>query len=198
LPLPFAADRRDLQECAVRWKGVLDRGKIQLKEIRSVILEPVRFNALIDVHQNKAEGLSTVSLQLLKHVAKGAGDQPALACCDKHGGRNRYDRLLSACFDGALVFRLVESAELSSYRIGRLDVRFQPRAERFLPVALASMVSKYVRELAMQRFNRFWRNMVPNLRPTQGYPADARRFRDEIAAEQRRLNIPDNQLWRRR
>jgi hypothetical protein len=58
------------------------------------------------------------------------------------------------------------------------------------------MISKYVRELAMLRFNRFWSARVPDLRPTQGYPVDARRFRAAIAAEQQRLTIPDRRLWR--
>src|SRR5207249_618617 len=96
----------------------------------------------------------------------------------------------------AFVFRLKESAELSIYRIGPMEFRFQPRAESLFPVALASMVSKYIRELAMHRFNRFWSEKIPGLKPTQGYFADAHRFREEIAEEQRRLDIPDHQLWR--
>lgn len=196
LSLPTANDLAEILEMIDRWRAVLDRRSIRLRHIRAEILEPQRFNALIDVHQNKAAALSTISLQLLKQVVRGVEDQPVIAWCDKHGGRNRYDLLLSACFEDAFVFRLQESAELSVYRIGSMEVRFLPRAESFLPVALASMVSKYVRELAMHRFNHFWKEILPDLRPTQGYPVDACRFREQIAAEQRRLQIPNNQLWR--
>lgn len=196
LPLPTANDREEILAIAQQWRGVMESAGIRLKGIRFRVLEPERFNQLIGVHQNKAAALSTVSLQLLRDVIRGAEDLPVFAWCDKHGGRNRYDLLLSACFDNAFVFRLKESAELSSYRIGNLEVRFLPRAESMLPVALASMVSKYVRELAMQRFNSFWTRRIPSLRPTAGYPTDARRFREAIADEQVRLKIPDSQLWR--
>lgn len=195
-PLPTAHHRSEIQDIATRWKAVQEQTGIRLKSIRSRVLEPERFNRLIGEHQNKAAALSTISLQLLSHVVRGAGELPVFAWCDKHGGRNRYDPLLSACFDNAFVFRLHESAELSAYRLNHLEVRFLPRAESKLPVALASMVSKYVRELAMRRFNSFWVQRIPGLRPTAGYPTDARRFREEIAAEQRRLNIPNTQLWR--
>lgn len=196
LPLPTANDRSEIRAMAECWRSVLQRVGIRLRCVRFRVLEPKRFNRLIAVHQNKAAALSTISLQLLRDVVRGAEEQPVFAWCDKHGGRNRYDLLLSACFDDAFVFRLRESADLSTYRVGSLEVRFLPRAESILPVALASMVSKYVRELAMQRFNRFWTEKIPGLRPTAGYPTDAWRFREAIASEQRRLKIPDKQLWR--
>ena len=58
------------------------------------------------------------------------------------------------------------------------------------------MTAKYVRELAMARFNSFWSNHLEGLKPTQGYPLDARRFRNEIAETQQRLAISDDILWR--
>ena len=42
------------------------------------------------------------------------------------------------------------------------------------------MVSKYVRERLMEEFNRFWRERTPGLKPTAGYPGDAKRFYDAI------------------
>ena len=45
-----------------------------------------------------------------------------------------------------------------------------------MPAALASMTSKYLRELAMRAFNEFWCGRVHDLAPTAGYPRDARRF----------------------
>ena len=60
------------------------------------------------------------------------------------------------------------------------------------------MTAKYLRELSMRAFNEFWCARVPDLRPTAGYPYDARRFRKEIAAEQRELGIDDHVIWRNR
>jgi hypothetical protein len=37
---------------------------------------------------------------------------------------------------------------------------------------------------------------VPGLRPTAGYPQDARRFKAQIAAKQQALGIADRCLWR--
>ena len=52
--------------------------------------------------------------------------------------------------------------------------------------------------LAMRAFNEFWCERVPNLRPTAGYPVDARRFRHEIREVQQSLDMPDDWLWRTR
>jgi len=44
---------------------------------------------------------------------------------------------------------------------------FEPRADRqHFCVALASMVSKYLRELLMLEFNRFWQQQVSHKRRT--------------------------------
>ena len=73
---------------------------------------------------------------------------------------------------------------------------FRPRAEAHVPAALASMASKYLRELAMRAFNEFWRRRVEGLHPTAGYPQDAKRFKADIAAAQTALGIDDDLLWR--
>jgi hypothetical protein len=95
-----------------------------------------------------------------------------------------------------------ETAELGVYELAhagrRVEFRFLVGGERMLPTALASMTAKYARELAMRPFNAFWQRQVPGLRATAGYPVDAKRFRGEIRAAQRRLAIADAQLWRER
>jgi hypothetical protein len=60
------------------------------------------------------------------------------------------------------------------------------------------MAAKYLRELAMQAFNAYWAERLPALRPTAGYPADARRFKEEIAQVQAAEKISDATLWRNR
>ncbi|MCC7145262.1 MAG: hypothetical protein IT443_02325 [Phycisphaeraceae bacterium] len=49
-----------------------------------------------------------------------------------------------------------------------------------LPTALASMISKYTRELLMARFQAYFSARVPDVKPTAGYGADAKRFWQEI------------------
>ncbi|MEM7455515.1 MAG: hypothetical protein AAF456_14275, partial [Planctomycetota bacterium] len=70
--------------------------------------------------------------------------------------------------------------------------------ESSLPVALASMVSKYVREVFMMLWNDFWQLEVPGIRPTKGYPVDAKRFKMEIETAQNSLGIEDRTIWRNR
>ncbi len=78
------------------------------------------------------------------------------------------------------------------------EVRFAAGGEAFLPAALASMASKYLRELAMRALNDYWGGHVERLRPTAGYPVDARRFKAQIAERQAQLGIADRVLWRNR
>jgi hypothetical protein len=77
-----------------------------------------------------------------------------------------------------------------------VEIAFQAKGESHLPTALASMASKYLRELAMQAFNDFWSERVADLRPTAGYPLDAKRFKADISAVQQSLGIEDRILWR--
>ena len=120
--------------------------------------------------------------------------------CDKHGGRNRYGPLLAEHFPEWLIEVRGEGRQRSVYRFGpperRVEVCFRTKAESCLPAALASMASKYLRELAMRAFNDFWRRRVPGLAPTAGYPLDARRFKEAIAAVQAELGIDDRVFWR--
>ena len=58
------------------------------------------------------------------------------------------------------------------------------------------MTAKYLRETAMRPFNEFWCARVPGLKPTAGYPVDAKRFKKQIATAQRELAIDDQILWR--
>jgi hypothetical protein len=60
------------------------------------------------------------------------------------------------------------------------------------------MASKYLRELLMLEFNRFWQEHVPGLKPTAGYPGDAARFLGAIRPAAERLGIAETALWRRK
>ncbi len=104
---------------------------------------------------------------------------------DKHGGRHYYLQPLSQAFPEAWIDRGPEGPDLSRYTIRdrnrRLELTLMPRADQCDGlVALASIVSKTVRELWMDVFNAYWRGRIPGLRPTAGYPSDAVRFRQAI------------------
>jgi len=193
-PLQLPSEPHDLSVSRA-WQKCCERKGVRLVAIKAAIIEAHHFNQLIREYDNKALVVSRVAFRLLRSVWN-PDETETFIVGDKHGGRNRYDQLLSEVLDGDMIFRLEEGDERSDYRVGKSLLRFQPRAEEHGPVALASMTAKYVRELAMTRFNSFWSNHLEGLKPTQGYPLDARRFRNEIAETQQRLAISDDILWR--
>ena len=198
LALPTEVDVSLLGDIATIWSECCRRQRVKLRAIRSEIVQPERFNAVVRECDNKALALSRISLNLLRSVWNPDDDQPTLVICDKHGGRNRYDDLLAEVLDDRMIFAVGESRERSVYRVGSTELRFQMKAEANFPVALASLVCKYVRELSMDVFNQFWSEQVPGLKPTAGYPVDAVRFKADIAEAQARMAISDDVLWRER
>jgi hypothetical protein len=175
---------------------------VRLMEIRSKALFPEEFNRRVEHHGTKATALSHATLELVASLVEPLERDPVSVICDKHGARNRYGRLLAEHFPGWLIEIHGESRPGSVYRFGpaerRVEIRFQTKAESHVPTALASMASKYLRELAMRALNDFWRERVVGLRPTAGYPQDAKRFRADVAAVQAKLGIDDRVLWRAR
>lgn len=201
-PVPYhlACYERDRLACTLR--AGLASARIRLLEIRSRAIFEEQFNRLLEQHLSKGAVLSHATFDLIAQLLGTLENEPVFVVCDKHGGRIRYRRLLEDHFPGALIEVCGETSQRSVYRFGppdrRIEVAFQVNAESLLPVALASMASKYLRELAMDALNAFWGVRVPGLRPTAGYPQDARRFKAAIAAAQAALGIPDSHLWRMR
>lgn len=191
LPLPTAVSTAEPDSTA--WGSL----PVELCAIRSLVVHPAEFNRRLEIG-NKSELVTRCHFELLRSLKLPWEAEDILVYSDKHGGRNRYAGALADHWDGAWIEIVAESAELSAYRLGKTELRFEPRAERHLPVACASMVSKYLRELHMMLFNRFWQGLVPQLKPTQGYPLDARRFAREIEAARFQRNLPLDQLWRQK
>lgn len=200
--LPLAAPRKAVNEWSARVKSGLRAARIRLVSLRALVIFPARFNQLVDEHGGKGAALSRQSVSLLSSMLEGCGRGPTLAYGDKHGGRNFYSRFLQEAFPDHLVEIYGEGSEESIYRFGpserRVEVRFRVRGEEMLPVALASMTAKYLREVSMRAFNEFWMGKVPELKATAGYPGDSRRFKREIEPAQAALGIDDHILWRTR
>jgi hypothetical protein len=205
--LPLAEEAPDLEALLPALTSGLAAAGVRLIALRSRAVFPEQFNGLAQQHGNKAEVLSRVTLELiadslLQAATTATSPMPVRIICDRHGGRSRYAPLLQRQFCDYLVEIHREDPTESRYAWGppetRIDVRFRVQGEDFLPVALASMVSKYLREAAMLAFNRFWCAQVPELRPTAGYPGDALRFKRQIEPLQRTMGVEDHVLWRTR
>jgi len=196
-------EREQRIDCLVpQFAEILRQYRVRLLDMQSRSIEPEEFNRLLDRFGSKGSLLSDVTLRLIADELATHAQDHVLVLCDKHGGRNRYLDLLTEFFAGEFIQVIQESRESSIYRVvsedRRWEFRFVAKGEVHLPIALASMLSKYYRELAMLRFNAFWQDQVPGLQPTAGYPEDAKRFKRQIAAAQERLGIADENLWRKR
>jgi ribonuclease HII len=179
----------------------------RISSVRVVVIGPELFNRVLapipEADRSKAlvHHLAFATLMSDAWRAFQAEDRDLFVRSDKHGGRHFYLDTLSPLFPGAWVDRGEESPGRSSYAVHhgerRLRIELVPKADATdALVALASIVSKYLRELWMDAFNAFWAARVPGLRPTAGYPVDARRFRGEIEAETIRLGLDDRLWWR--
>jgi hypothetical protein len=207
-PLPLAATLDDIESLVPAVRAGLAKAGVRLLAIYSRAVFPEQFNQLAEAHGNKAEVLSRLTLELIgaamARLPIDAGPQPVRIICDRHGGRARYRHLVQRQFADELVQVCYESPLESIYEwrtsaggnVDRVEIRFRVEGEQYLPVAIASMASKYLRETAMLAFNRFWCAHVPELRPTAGYPLDARRFKAQIEPAQRAMGLDDRVVWR--
>ncbi len=199
--VPADIERDEAQRWGRRLAERFAECDVRFEAVRSRVLFPRRYNEMVDRHDSKGAALSHATLALVAELMDLVEDASSMTViCDKHGGRNRYGHLLSEHFPEHVVNIYEEGPQRSVYRFGppgrQIEFRFQMKAESHLPVALASMASKYLRELAMGAFNDYWCRHVSGLRPTAGYPQDAKRFREEIEPTRAKLEIEDEDLWR--
>lgn len=167
-----------------------------------IVLER-RLNQLIRSTRNKATVLSSTHFIHLDYLLRTFGNGPLAIICDRHGGREHYGSLLRQTFDDWSLEVMREGDGHSEYRLTRrgnaVRVFFREKAEaQCLAVALASMLSKYLREVLMRRFNAFWTSHLPQVVPTAGYYNDGLRFLRDIEIKRREMGIADAELIRSR
>lgn len=202
LPVHVATDA--LAAWTARFEEVCNEAAVGAWRIRSSVVCSPRFNSLLDAGGSKGGVLAHTLTHLLRwQIDTIAGDDDVSFFVDKHGGRNSYAAMIRHALPGGVVRARQESQAVSTYEVDGLgrDVRltFQPRADsEHFCVALASMASKYLRELLMLEFNRFWAQHVADLKPTAGYPGDAARFLQAIRPAMEKLGIHEEMLWRRK
>lgn len=150
------------------------------------IVPECRYNDRIAHTGNKATIVVEQVLRLIQRAAARATGEMLVVRVDRLGGRTRYDHILRLAFPERHLHVIEAGSQRSRYRLAGQPadwfIEFAADSDQnHLPVALASMTAKYLREAFVARFNRFWRRFEPTLRPTAGYYTDARRFLDDIA-----------------
>lgn len=203
--LPTAVAPALLQRQSARLGEVLARQGIHLVQAGLRLVPTAQLNDSFDATESKARTAWDQVARALLGLWEDHGQEGVLAVVDRQGARKRYAGLISELLPKASVVILAETDQLCTYRVKsstrRMELQFAVRAEdQALPVALASCLAKYGRELSMQAFNSYFETLAPELklRPTAGYVVDARRWLLDARPVLEQADLPPRCLVRER
>jgi ribonuclease HII len=183
-----------------------ERIGVQVASLEAAVVPEDRFNRMVTATRSKAATSFTFVSGHLQSIWQQFGQHHPVVVIDRQSGRSHYRELLQMNFPECHLMVLGESSTGSSYYLAgeqgpadrAMTVHVEVGAdERHMPTALASMLSKYSRELLMARLNAYFQARVPSLNPTAGYAQDARRFLAELAPHLPELGVDQARLCRR-
>ena len=172
-----------------------------LVDLRTCCLDVAYFNAMVRNVRNKAQVLFIAVTQLIQALLSKFPSEGIHILVDRQGGRAHYRENLLRSFPEMELTVVQEGDECSVYEMldGSRKVRltFEIEADdRHMPVSLASMLSKYIRELLMDCMNAHFVRMDGGLKPTAGYWQDGQRFVEELRTRLPHLVIDTERLIR--
>lgn len=206
--LPLANTDGELAIARKLLKSAADRAGVQVVDMGAAIVFEDRFNRMVAATRSKASTSFTFVARHLDAIWQRFGEKQPTVIVDRQSGRTHYLQLLATSFpqaelaiqeesDGVSAYRLIEHAANGATRRA-MTVRFEVNADgTHMPASLASMISKYTRELLMARFQSWFSAAVPAVKPTAGYASDAKRFWREIQPKLAELAIDPAVLKRR-
>lgn len=203
IPLPLDAQTRSTAVLSEKLTQSFSAANATCVGLLAEIITEDRYNARVERTHNKGAVLLEHVLKLIDRLSRRAAGQTLRICVDRLGGRAGYGGRLREAFPERHLEELLVSEDVSRYRLrGERDVweiEFATESEqRHLPVALASMLAKYVREGLMAQFNAFWCGLQPGLTPTAGYYKDAQRFLSDIGKLLPQVGLEREQFVRSR
>ncbi|HUN81532.1 MAG TPA: hypothetical protein VMV81_08495 [Phycisphaerae bacterium] len=192
--LPIMADANRIRISSSLLKKNAEAQGVKLAGFWSEVLLEGHFNRLVGNTNNKAVVLLGLTLRLMQRVADAHPGKEIRFLIDKQGARDQYAPKLLAAFESRTLKVVAEGHEYSEYEMvdsqSRWQISFAMEGEdRHLPTALASVLSKYLREAFMSCVNSYWRGHIPDLAPTAGYYGDGQRFIRAITPHAARLGI---------
>jgi len=200
---PIAQEAVGIRLLANALRAEMQRVGAQCVHVAARVVCEHELNRMLNATRNKGSTLFSVTSIHLDHLLRTYGAMGLTIVCDRHGGRGHYGSLLRLMFDEWSLEIVSEQESISEYRLhnngNAVRIIFREKAEaQCMAVAYASMVSKYLREAMMHRFNAFWKLQSPGVHPTAGYHTDGMRFLNDISAKRQELGIPDELLIRSR
>ena len=210
--LPIAHERGEIEELAGSLRELATARGVEALWYRADLISAARVNRELAAEQLREGGSkNTWATHAVLRLARLAGEELGRASslaiwCDKAGGRQAYLEPICRAFPqlegvgaapragtlelfgpAASLERIEEQRERSCYRIGlgtrNIELGFVMGGDRCDPrISWASILAKYLRELILRAFNRYFAGRVPGIRRTAGYPEDARRFVREVEA----------------
>lgn len=199
--LPHALTDGELGVCRNLLRHHAHEANLRTASFGAAVVFEDRFNQMVRATRSKASVSFTFVAGHLRQLWDEHGQVGVLAAVDRQSGRQHYRSLLDPVFPDAQMTVLEEVPERSSYRLqghGRsMVVHFVVEAEQtHLPVALASMIAKYTRELLMHRLNTWFQKRCPDLKPTAGYAQDGGRFLADLEPHWATLGVTRAQMAR--
>ncbi|HEX8523633.1 MAG TPA: hypothetical protein VF669_15365, partial [Tepidisphaeraceae bacterium] len=178
---PIQQDGIGLRLFANALRMEMEKNKTKCVYLGARIVHEKQFNKLMIATRNKGNTLFSTSAIHLDYLMKTYADENLVIFCDRLGGRSHYGHILREMFQDWHLEIISEAESRGEYHLiseSRLvRIIFAEKAEaQCLPVAMASMISKYTREALMHRFNAWWKTHLPELAPTAGYYNDGVRF----------------------
>jgi len=178
---PLKYDVDDITISATALRNDMKQNNIRTLGLWSKPLPAGHFNRLIDTMKNKASVSFLLVTQLIWRAWQRFGRNNLHIVIDKQGGRSHYRSKLQKMFPDTQMKILKESETVSSYHLtesGRsMKIHFLAKGDqRQLSIALASIASKYLRELFMDILNSYFQKHCPGIAPTAGYYKDGQRF----------------------
>lgn len=174
---------------------------LKLLELKSCCLDVAFYNKMVGEVKNKSSVLFSTTSQLIKRAYDSFDTDSLQILVDRQGGRSYYRKGLQLMFPDAQLAIVRETDTVSSYELRdnrrTMRVHFVVGADRkFLPVSLASMVSKFLRELLIDCMNRYFTSRCTGLQPTAGYWKDGMRFIADLRRDFPGLQYDSNRLVR--
>ena len=179
--MPLTYDRTDVTLAANALRTDLAGHDAAVRALWSCVLPAGQYNALVAAMDNKASVLFHLASRLIDRAWRTFSGSNLQIVVDRQGGRSHYRRPLAAMFPDLHLKILKESDTVSSYELSdgkrTMRIHFIVKGDAAqLPVAVASMTSKYLRELFMDCLNAWFAGHITGLAPTAGYYTDGKPF----------------------